>query len=83
MSGYKTINTFTRMPSAAQIVSYLVISLETCIFYIMVRPNIYDFVPKTTLTVLFTISISITIISTLICSYTDPSDTIMIHCKNQ
>lgn len=83
MEEYKVINSFTRKPSLAQIVSYIVITLQTCIFYVMVRPNIDNFTAKTILTVLFTISLFVCVLSSFFCSYIDPSDTVMIHCKNR
>ena len=79
---YSTVHTFSRAPSPAQICSYLVIATESVIFYLMIRPNIQSETTSIILTTLFTISLFVLLITTFICSYIDPSDSIMIKYKS-
>lgn len=80
-NAYKTVNTFSRTPSPAQIASYIVIALQSVIFYVMVRASMINPVAEIVFTVLYSVSLLATIISAVICSYIDPSDSIMIECK--
>lgn len=75
------MNAFTRCPSPAQIGSYLVITLETALFYSMIMPKIKNNEASIVLTVLFSVSLGLTIITSFICSYIDPSDNVMIKHK--
>lgn len=82
MKTYSKINTFTRAPSPAQICSYIVVSLQTCIFYIMIMPSIQSHTSKLILTILFSVSLGALLITTFICSYIDPSDSVMVEHKS-
>jgi len=75
---YEDINTFSRTPSPAQLCSYVVIVLETVIFYLMVRPNLNPPATSMALTIVFSILLGISVFSSFLCSYIDPSDSAMI-----
>lgn len=80
-SEYQVVNTFSRTPSPAQICSYVVILLESLIFYIMIRPNIISHPASLTFTLLFSASLVLLIITSFVCSYIDPSDSVMVKFK--
>lgn len=78
---YTTVNTFTRSPSLAQVCSYLVIALESVLFYVMIRSSIKSYIASLIFTVLFTVSLLVLLITTFVCSFVDPSDTVMTQYK--
>jgi hypothetical protein len=47
----------------------------------MVRPNIDSSAAAIALTTIFTTFLAISLVSSFICSYIDPSDSVMIECK--
>lgn len=79
---YQTINTFTRTPSPAQIVSYIIICLEVAIFYSMIMNSFKDELTKIIFIVLFSVSTVAVFATTIYCSFSDPSDSTMISYKN-
>jgi hypothetical protein len=78
---YQTINTFTRSPSPAQIAAYMVVTVDVVVFYVMIQQSFNDEALRVALIVLFSCSIVGMIIPTILCSAIDPSDTVMVECK--
>ena len=77
---YTTKNTFSKSPGCAQIASYIIFLLMVVLFYVSVRPNLHS--GQIALTIFFTICTAAMVITTLITSYIDPSDQVMIMYKN-
>lgn len=75
-------NSFTKTPGVAQIASYTVFLLETVLFYVAVLPHLESLSVKVTLGILYSISLLILIVFTLLSSLNDPSDTAMIVYRN-
>ena len=78
MNKYETINTFTQRPSIAQIVSYILFILQITTFYAIIQQRYANIISSIVFHVLFGISILGEIITTVITSYIDPSDSFMI-----
>ena len=78
MNKYETINTFTQRPSIAQIVSYILFILQITTFYAIIQQRYASIISSIVFHVLFGISILGEIITTVITSYIDPSDSFMI-----
>ena len=79
---YVKINTFSRTPSIAQILSYLLILLQSCIIYIMIIPRFISESTKIVFIVLYSVSLAALVFTTFLCSWIDPSDEVMVDCKN-
>ena len=81
---YDIVNTFSRTPSPAQIAAYIIIAFETIVFFVMIRPSMAALSPNSALifTILYSISLLAVIVSTFVCSFTDPSDPVMVCYKN-
>lgn len=77
-SAYKTTNTFTMRPSAAQIVSYLLFSLQIITFYVIIQSRYQSRTLFITMHTLYALSLAAQFITTLVCSLIDPSDELMI-----
>ena len=71
---YKTTNTFSQQPSLAQIVAYLVFLSESIVFYAVAAPNFNTEASQITLIVLYSISLIMVLVFTIISSVVDPSD---------
>ena len=78
---YKTINTFSRTPSLAQICSYCIIALQTAIFYSVVQSSLVSQEYRVILICLYSVTIAVVVVSTFVCSYSDPSDKTMIEYR--
>ena len=65
------VNTFSRRPSLQQVFSYMAITLQTLVFYLVVYPNIPHSLAST---LLYSVSLVAVVVSTFISSYIDPSD---------
>jgi len=77
MSDRHTVNTFTMRPSATQVVSYAVILGDITIFYCCITPNFQSMVANITLSVLFGVASIVVIVSALLTSIDDPSDSVV------
>ena len=82
MNKYETINTFTQRPSVAQIVSYILFTLQITTFYAIIQQRYSNTVSSIVFHVLFGISILGEIVTTVVTSYVDPSDPFMIEYRN-
>ena len=79
-NAYEKNNTFSKSPAAAQIFSYCIFVAEISLFYAVILPNLED--NQIVYAVIFSISLFIMVITTIICSVIDPSDKAMILCRN-
>lgn len=82
MKNYKTKNSFTQTPSAAQIGAYILFLMQILIFFIIIQKHFVSEVKRITMIVIYSTSITIQIIITLITSLSDPSDSFMIKYRN-
>ena len=78
---YSPNNSLSRTPSIAQISAYILVVVQSCIFYIMVAPKFHSESAKTAFIVLYTIFTVILITAGTICSCIDPSDSVMVDRK--
>lgn len=79
---YDTINSFTRKPVLTQIVAYLVFIGEALTFFICMYVNFRNTSLQILIFVLYIMTAFIQIIVSLMASYIDPSDNIMIEYRN-
>lgn len=79
---YETINSFTRRPVVTQIAAYLVFLGETLTFFICMYINFRNTTRQITILVLYIVTAIIQVIVSLMTSYIDPSDNIMIEYRN-
>ncbi len=79
---YYTVNTFSRRPVPAQIITYLVFIGEALTFFICMYINYSHIAKKIAILVLYIVTMIIQIILTLITSCADPSDDVMIEYRN-
>ena len=82
MKAYKTINSFTQIPSPAQICSYLLFLLQILVFWIIIQNRYTSSTTRIVMIVLYTISVVAHIIATFAASLSDPSDSFMIKYRN-
>lgn len=82
MKAYKTINSFTQIPSPAQICSYILFALQILVFWIIIQNRYTSSSTRITMIVIYTISVVAHIIATVLASLSDPSDTFMIRYRN-
>ncbi len=73
----RKINSFTQKPSIAQITSYIMIPLDIVVFYSCVIPNLSDSLTMIVLASVFGAITLALVISTLVCSIHDPTDSIV------
>lgn len=78
---YAKINTFSKSPGAAQMLSYAVFLLETVLFYAVILQKL-DNTPKIILGIIYSVSLISLIAVTIVCSSNDPSDTVMVKYRN-
>lgn len=81
MLKYKKINTFTRSPSLAQICSYVVVALDVIVYLVMIQSKFQDGIRQIVINVLFGCSVGGVLVATGVCSGIDPSDSIMVDCR--
>ena len=79
---YETINSFTRRPVVTQIAAYLVFIGEALTFFICMYVNFTNTTRQITILVLYILTVIIQVIVSLMTSYIDPSDNIMIEYRN-
>jgi hypothetical protein len=79
---YETVNTFTRRPVAAQIITYLVFIGEALTFFICMYVNYSHIAKKIAILLLYIVTMIAQVILTLITSCVDPSDDLMIDYRN-
>ncbi len=79
---YSTINTFTRRPVPAQLITYLVFIVEALTFFICMYVNFRNTAKQVTILVLYLLSVTVQAYLTLSISCSDPSDSIMIEYRN-
>lgn len=82
MNKYKTINSFSRKPSPAQIVSYLLFLMKFLFFYIIIQRRYFSFESRIAMIVVLTSLFICQTVITLLTSYIDPSDDFMIRYRN-
>lgn len=78
---YHKNNTFSKRPGVPQIASYLVFTLETVLFYLVVLPRL-EGPAQAILGTLYSMTLVSLVVSTLVASSCDPSDRIMIQHRN-
>jgi len=83
MNKYEKITAATKSPGVAQIVSYLVLTLECILFYTIICTNFSSKDVSVPLIVLYSCSLLALIFAAVICSCTDPSDRVMIIYRNE
>lgn len=78
---YHKNNTFSRRPGVPQIASYLVFTLETILFYLVVLPRL-EGSTQAILGTLYSMTLLSLVVSTIVASSCDPSDQVMIQHRN-
>jgi lipopolysaccharide export LptBFGC system permease protein LptF len=77
MSEHKIINTFTQIPVATQILSYIIVVMELVLYFACVFPRLESLGACITLTVVLC-ALTVTVITfTLVASLTDPTDPVI------
>lgn len=79
---YHPITTFTRRPGLPQIASYCVFALETALFYAVVVPLSEPTAPTIVCALLYSVSLAVLVVSTVVASACDPSDAVMMSSRN-
>jgi len=79
---YHSNTTCSKSPVLPQIASYLVLTLETVLFYSVVVPNFDSLSSKITYSILYSITLVTLFISGILSSICDPSDPVMIRNRN-
>ena len=79
---YSTVNTFTRGPVPAQIITYLVFLGEALTFFICMYVNFVSTVRQITILVLYIVTMVVQVYLSIVTSCSDPSDSIMIDYRN-
>lgn len=78
---YERNNTFSKRPGLPQVASYIVFALEVVLFYAVVLPALANR-PQIALGILYTATLLLLVVATIIASKVDPSDQIMILYRN-
>ena len=78
---YERNNTFSKRPGLPQVASYIVFALEVVLFYAVVLPALANR-PQIALGVLYTATLLLLVVATVVASKVDPSDQIMILYRN-
>lgn len=78
---YETINSFTRRPVITQIAAYLVFIGEALTFFICMYLNFTDSTKQIVILVLYIVTVIIEVVVSVMASYIDPSDNIMIEYR--
>jgi hypothetical protein len=73
----KKINSFTQRPSSTQILSYIVVVGDIIIFYVCMMPNFQSIISKIVLSCMFGVASIFVIVSAVISSLIDPSDSVV------
>jgi hypothetical protein len=73
----KKINSFTQQPSPTQILSYAVVVGDIIIFYVCMTPNFQSMTNSIVFSCLFGVASIIVIVSAVITSIIDPSDSVI------
>ena len=79
---YETNNTFSKRPGLPQVASYIVFALEVVLFYAVVLPALANR-PQIALGLLYTATLLLLVIATVVASKVDPSDQVMILYRNR
>lgn len=74
MSIYTAKNSFSRYPSVTQIISYLLFVMQILLFYIVLQKHLEPIWKRITVVVIYSISIAVHLIITLMISLSDPTD---------
>ncbi len=78
---YLKISTFTKRPGIPQVASYVVFVLETVLFYTVILPRL-NHAPQIFFGILYSGTLVVLVVSTLISSSVDPSDRVMVQYRN-
>lgn len=78
---YERNNTFSKRPGLPQVASYIVFTLEVVLFYAVVLPALANR-PQIALGLLYTATLLLLVVATVVASKVDPSDQIMILYRN-
>lgn len=78
---YETINSFTRRPVVTQIAAYLVFIGEALTFFICMYINFRNTSTQIGILVFYIVTALIQVIVSIMASYIDPSDNIMIEYR--
>lgn len=79
---HPTVNTFTRKPAWAQLLSYFVFTAQVVTFYVCLIPEVSD--QQTALITMHTVypvSLAVLIFVTLASSIIDPTDPVVVDCR--
>lgn len=79
---YKPVNTFSRSPQIPQIISYILVSSLTIVFFAAVQGNYQSQSTRIALITVFMIDLCILVVSCLYCSKIDPADPLMLNYRN-
>jgi hypothetical protein len=82
MAKYKTINSFSQIPSAPQIASYLIFLMQVLIFAIIIQARYTSNTKRIIMISIYSIAMGIQIIITALTSISDPSDSFMVKYRN-
>lgn len=78
---YEKNNTFSKRPGLPQVASYIVFALETVLFYSVVMPAL-EHKQQVALGVVYSGTLMLLVVATIIASKVDPSDQVMILFRN-
>lgn len=82
MQKYKTINSFTQRPSVAQIIAYLLFTMQIVLFAAIIQKHYKSNAKRIGIIVVYSILLFVHILATFLTSCSDPSDDFMIKYKN-
>lgn len=78
---YERNNTFSKRPGLPQVTSYIVFALEVVLFYAVVLPALTNG-PQIALGLLYTATLLLLVVATVVASKVDPSDQVMVLYRN-
>jgi hypothetical protein len=82
MAKYKTINSFSQIPSVPQIASYFIFLMQVLIFAIIIQARYTSNTKRIIMISIYSIAMGIQILITALTSISDPSDSFMIKYRN-